>query len=88
MDGIANLRLQHLCGPLEDDWAAALEFARPVLARAAVALDGGKDTAPFTSAMRSRGHRRGDALRGFHMQCIDDAVLGGSQPIGPDNTFA
>jgi alkylation response protein AidB-like acyl-CoA dehydrogenase len=104
--------------------AVATEFARPVLARAAVALDSGIETAPVhvshaklaatdaailcaETAIQVHGAmgytyevdlhfwmKRSWALagawgsRGFHMQRIDDAVLGGSLPIGPDNTFA
>ena len=104
--------------------AVAIEFARPVLARAAVALEQGEpgaslhvshakvaasDAATGTAETAIQVHgamgytyevdlhfwmKRSWALtgawgsRGYHMQRIDDAVIGGTQPIGPEHTFA
>jgi alkylation response protein AidB-like acyl-CoA dehydrogenase len=104
--------------------AVAIEFARPVLARAAVALEQGEpgaslhvshakvaasDAATGTAETAIQVHgamgytyevdlhfwmKRSWALtgawgsRGYHMQRIDDAVVGGTQPIGPEHTFA
>ena len=106
------------------DCSVAIEFARPVLARTADALDKGDDsaslqvshakvaagdaaTATAETAIQVHGAmgytyevdlhfwmKRSWALagawgpRGFHMQRIDAAVIGGTQPIGPEHTFA
>lgn len=104
--------------------AVAIEFARPVLLRAALALEQGEDGASVhvshakvaatdaailtaETAIQVHGAmgytyevdlhfwmKRSWALagawgsRGFHMQRIDHAVIGGSLPIGPEHTFA
>jgi len=104
--------------------ALAIEFARPVLLRAADALQGDAATAPVMvshakvaasdaatltaeTAIQVHGAmgytyevdlhfwmKRSWALagawgpRGFHIQRIDDAVIGGAMPIGPEHTFA
>lgn len=106
------------------DVAVALEFARPVLWRAAQALDDRIESASYhvshaklaasdaaylagESAIQVHGAmgytyevdlhfwmKRAWALagawgsRGFHLRRVDEAVIGGSQPIGPQNTFA
>lgn len=106
------------------DVAVALEFSRPVLWRAAQALDDGLDSASLhvshaklaatdaaylagESAIQVHGAmgytyevdlhfwmKRAWALggawgsRGFHARRIDNAVIGGVQPAGPQNTFA
>ena len=103
--------------------AVAIEFARPVLLRAALALQTGEeaasvhvshakiaatDAAILTAETAIQVHgamgytyevdlhfwmKRSWALagawgaRGFHVQRIDDAVLGASLPIGPEHTF-
>lgn len=104
--------------------AVALEFARPVVWRAAQALDDGLDSASLhvshaklaaadagylaaESAIQVHGAmgytyevdlhfwmKRTWALagswgsRGFHARRIDAAIIGGTHPIGPENTFA
>lgn len=106
------------------DVAVALEFARPVLWRAAQALDDGIASASLhvshakvaatdaaylsaESAIQVHGAmgytyevdlhfwmKRAWALggvwgsRAFHLNRIDAAVIGGTHPIGPENTFA
>lgn len=106
------------------DVALALEFARPVVWRAAQAMDDAIESAPLhvshaklaasdaaylagQSAIQVHGAmgytyevdlhfwmKRSWALagawggRGFHMQRVDAAILGGGHPIGPENTFA
>lgn len=106
------------------DVAVALEFARPVLWRAAQALEDRIDSASLhvshaklaasdaaylaaESAIQVHGAmgytyevdlhfwmKRAWALsgawgsRGFHARRVDEAVIGGTQPIGPQNTFA
>jgi len=106
------------------DVAVALEFARPVLWRAAEALDERLASAPIhvshaklaatdagylaaETAIQVHGAmgytyevdlhfwmKRTWALAGawgdrtFHARRVADAVLGGSHPIGPENTFA
>lgn len=104
--------------------AVALEFARPVVWRAAQAMDDSIDSAPIhvshaklaagdaaqqmaETAIQVHGAmgytyevdlhfwmKRSWALigawgsRAFHMKRIDEAVIGGSHPIGAENTFA
>ena len=104
--------------------AVAIEFARPVVWRAAQALEDGAEHAPVhvshaklaatdaailtaETAIQVHGAmgytyevdlhfwmKRAWALagawgdRGFHYRRIDEAVLGGSLPIGPEHTFA
>lgn len=104
--------------------AVALEFARPVLLRAAQALDDGIDSASLhvshaklsatdaaylsaESAIQVHGAmgytyevdlhfwmKRVWALagawggRGFHQRRVDEAIIGGSHPVGPEHTFA
>lgn len=106
------------------DVAVALEFARPVLWRAAQAMDDGIDSAKLhvshaklaatdaaylaaESAIQTHGAmgytyevdlhfwmKRAWALggawgsRGFHARRVDDGVIGGAHPIGPENSFA
>lgn len=106
------------------DVAVALEFARPVLWRAAQALDDRIASASLhvshaklaacdaaylsaESAIQVHGAmgytyevdlhywmKRTWALagawgsRGFHARRVDDAIIGGAHPIGPENTFA
>ena len=106
------------------DVAVALEFARPVLWRAAQALEDGLESAALhvshaklaasdaaylagESAIQVHGAmgytyevdlhfwmKRAWALagawgsRGFHARRVDEAVIGGAHPIGPENTFA
>lgn len=106
------------------DVAVALEFARPVLWRAAQALEDGADSASLhvshaklaasdaaylsgESAIQVYGAmgytyevdlhfwmKRAWALsgawgsRGFHSARMDEAIIGGAHPIGPENTFA
>lgn len=106
------------------DVAVALEFARPVLWRAAQAMDDGIDSAPLhvshaklaatdaaylsaESAIQTHGAmgytyevdlhfwmKRAWALggawgsRGFHARRVDEAIIGGAHPIGPENSFA
>ena len=104
--------------------AVAIEFAKPVLWRAAASLQAGDrnasihvshakvaatDAAAVTSETAIQVHgamgytyevdlhfwmKRSWALAGawgsrtFHMQRVDDAVIGDAIPIGPENTFA
>ncbi len=104
--------------------AVAVEFAKPVVWRAAAAMQAGIASAPIhvshaklaatdaamlasETAIQVHGAmgytyevdlhfwmKRAWALcgawgaRAFHMKRIDDAVIGGSHPIGPDHTFA
>ena len=104
--------------------AVAIEFARPVLLRAALALQADEagasihvshakvaasDAAILTGETAVQVHgamgytyevdlhfwlKRSWALngawgsRGFHLNRIDAGVIGGSLPIGPENTFA
>lgn len=106
------------------DVAVALEFARPVLWRAAQAMGDEIDSAALhvshaklvasdaaylagESAIQVHGAmgytyevdlhfwmKRAWALsgawgsRGFHAARVDEAVIGGAHPIGPENTFA
>lgn len=106
------------------DVAVALEFARPVLWRAADALGhrasgaslhvshakvAASDAAYLAAETAIQVHgamgytyevdlhfwmKRAWALggawgsRAFHLRRIDDAVIGGAHPIGPENTFA
>lgn len=106
------------------DCAVAIEFARPLLPRAADALDRDDPMSPYhvshakvaatdaailtaETAIQVHGAmgytyevdlhfwvKRSWALagawgsRGFHIQRIDDAVIGGAMPIGPEHTFA
>ncbi|WP_324261071.1 acyl-CoA dehydrogenase [Altererythrobacter sp. H2] len=106
------------------DVAVALEFARPVLWRAAQALDDAIESASLhvshakvaatdaaylsaESAIQVHGAmgytyevdlhfwmKRGWALSGawgshaYHLRHIDAAIIGGTHPIGPENTFA
>ncbi len=104
--------------------AVAIEFARPVIWRAAQALQDGTDSAAVhishaklaatdavflaaETAIQVHGAmgytyevdlhfwmKRGWALAGawgdraFHLRRMDDAVIGGTLPIGPKHTFA
>lgn len=104
--------------------AVAIEFAKPVVWRAAQALQDGTASAPVhvshakvaatdaaihTAEVAIQVHgamgytyevdlhfwmKRSWALAGawgdraFHYKRVDDAVLGGAQPIGPEHTFA
>lgn len=106
------------------DVAVSLEFARPVLFRAAQAMDDGIESAPVhvshaklaasdaaylsaESAIQVHGAmgytyevdlhfwmKRVWALtgawggKGFHQNRLDAAILGGTQPVGPEHTFA
>jgi len=106
------------------DVAVALEFARPVVWRAAQALDDGLASASLhishaklaaidaaylaaESAIQVHGAmgytyevdlhfwmKRAWALggawgsRGFHARRVDDAIIGGSHPVGPRHTFS
>lgn len=104
--------------------AVALEFARPVLFRAAQAMDDALDSAPVhvshaklaasdaaylsaESAIQVHGAmgytyevdlhfwmKRVWALtgawggKGFHQKRVDAAIIGGTQPVGPEHTYA
>lgn len=104
--------------------AVAIEFAKPIVWRAAAAMQDGIASAPFhvshakiaatdaavltaETAIQVHGAmgytyevdlhfwmKRVWALggawgsRGFHMRRVDDAVIGGAQPTGPEATFA
>lgn len=106
------------------DVAVALEFSRPVLWRAAQALEDQTPSAALhishaklatgdaaylagESAIQVHGAmgytyevdlhfwmKRAWALsgawgsRGFHARRVDEAIIGGQQPVGPQNTFA
>ena len=104
--------------------AVAIEFAKPVVWRAAAALQGGEahasvhashaklaatDAATLTAETAIQVHgamgytyevdlhfwmKRAWALSGawgdraFHLRRIDEAVIGGTMPIGPEHTFS
>ncbi len=104
--------------------AVAIEFAKPVVWRAAAAMQDGLESAPLhvshakvaatdaamltaETAIQVHGAmgytyevdlhfwmKRSWALAGawgsraFHLKRVDEAVLGGAQPIGPEHTFA
>ena len=104
--------------------SVAIEFAKPVVWRAAQALEDGLDSAAFhvshakvaasdaamltaETAIQVHGAmgytyevdlhfwmKRSWALcgawgdRAYHLKRVDDAVLGGALPIGPQHTFA